>query len=167
MHGRAIIVATLLGSGLILCSCATAPSDGPTSSQSDVVSSRPLAPSATSPRPPADENITSTEPASPLEGVYLDYSDGIIEQTAGPKVLFFHASWCPQCRTLDEELRSEGAPDGLAVFKVDFDSRSDLRQKYGVTLQTTVVFVDDSGEKVSSTVLYEDPSIASLVAAMP
>ena len=82
-------------------------------------------------------------------------------------MLFFHASWCPQCRKLDEELRAAGAPDGLTVFKVDYDSRTDLRQKYGVTLQTTVVFVDDRGESISSTVLYDDPSIASLVAAMP
>ena len=106
-------------------------------------------------------------PAAPVEGAYLDYTDGAIEATAGPKVLFFHASWCPQCRKLDEELRAAGAPDGLTVFKVDYDSRTDLRQKYGVTLQTTVVFVDDRGELISSTVLYDDPSIASLVAAMP
>ena len=62
---------------------------------------------------------------------------------------------------------AEGAPEGLTVFKVDYDSRSDLRQKYGVTLQTTVVFVDDAGAPISSTVLYDDPSIASLVAAAP
>ena len=68
---------------------------------------------------------------------------------------------------LDEQLRAEGAPAGLTVFKVDYDSRSDLRQRYGVTLQTTVVFVDDSGTPISSTVLYEDPSIASLIAAAP
>jgi len=34
-------------------------------------------------------------------------------------------------------------------------------------LQTTVVFVDDEGELLSSTVLYDDPSIESLVAAAP
>ena len=82
-------------------------------------------------------------------------------------MLFFHASWCPQCRQLDEQLVAEGAPDGLTVFKVDYDSRTDLRQRYGVTLQTTVVFVDDRGEAISSSVLYDDPSIASLLAAMP
>ena len=50
---------------------------------------------------------------------------------------------------------------------VDYDSRTDLRQQYGVTLQTTIVFVDDAGEKISSVVLYDDPSVESLVAAMP
>jgi thiol-disulfide isomerase/thioredoxin len=105
--------------------------------------------------------------AAPVEGAYLDYEDGAIKATAGPKALFFHASWCPKCRALDEDLRAAGAPDGLTVFKVDFDSRTDLRQRYGVTLQTTIVFVDDAGEKISSVVLYDDPSVESLVAAIP
>ena len=109
------------------------------------------------------------EPTStaPTDGVYVEFTDGAIEATAGPKVLFFHASWCPQCRQLDEQLIAEGAPDGLTIFKVDYDSRSDLRQMYGVTLQTTVVFVDDDGAAISSAVLYDDPSIESLLAAMP
>ncbi|WP_353828743.1 thioredoxin family protein [Agromyces sp. SYSU T0242] len=100
-------------------------------------------------------------------GAYLDYEDGLIEATPGDKVLFFHATWCPNCRALDEQLRAEGAPDGLTVFKVDYDSRTDLRQKYGVTMQTTVVYVDDAGEKLSSEVLYQEPSIDALLAAAP
>ena len=82
-------------------------------------------------------------------------------------MLFFHASWCPQCRALDEELRTQGVPDGLTVIKVDYDSMTELRQRYGVTLQTTVVYIDDAGEMLSSTVIYDEPSVASLVAAGP
>lgn len=132
---------------------------------------------ATSSEPPADDSTavpeTSSTPSpgtsdAPVAGgAYLDYADGAIEATAGPKVLFFHAGWCPQCRQLDEELKADGAPNGLTVFKVDYDSRTDLRQQYGVTLQTTVVFVDDQGALISSAVLYDDPSIESLLAAMP
>ncbi len=100
-------------------------------------------------------------------GAYLEYSDGVIAETPGAKALFFHATWCPQCRQLDDELVADGAPDGLTVFKVDFDDRVDLRQRYAVTLQTTIVFVDDDGDAISNVVLYDDPSIASLVAAIP
>ena len=125
-----------------------------------------------------DRRAESTDAAdSTAAGAYLDYTDGVIEETAGPKALFFHATWCPQCRTLDDALLSEGAPAGLTVFKVDFDDRVDLRQQYGVTLQTTIVFVDDDGDAVSSVVLYgdavssvvlyDDPSVESLAAAIP
>ena len=130
----------------------------------------PMPDSAASPSPTADapESPAPTDAAeAPVGGAYVEYTDGAIQATAGPKVLFFHASWCPQCRALDEQLVAQGAPDGLTVFKVDYDTRTDLRQHYGVTLQTTVVFVDDDGAMISSAVLYDDPSIASLVAAMP
>lgn len=164
MHARSMGAAALLVTALALTGCAAQPTDPESSGSSDRTST----PSATSETPtPTAEAEASDGPVAPVEGAYLDYTDGAIEATAGQKVLFFHASWCPQCRKLDEELRAAGAPDGLTVFKVDYDSRTDLRQKYGVTLQTTVVFVDDRGELISSTVLYDDPSIASLVAGIP
>lgn len=161
--------ALLLLGALALSACA--PSSQGSSTDERAAASSPSASSSESPAPEqtaaAAEATPSATPAAPVEGAYIDYADGIVEATAGAKVLFFHAPWCPQCRKLDEQLRAEGAPDGLTVFKVDYDSRSDLRQRYGVTLQTTVVFVDDAGAPISSTVLYEDPSIASLIAAAP
>ena len=110
----------------------------------------------------ADSSTAVTGP-----GRYIDWTDGVIAATPGRKALFFHASWCPTCRKLDADLKAKGVPAGLTVIKVDYDSHTDLRQKYGVTIQTTVVFVDDRGQKISSTVLSGDPSVAGLVAAAP
>jgi len=160
--------AVLLLGVLVLSACA--PSSPGSSTDERPTATSPSASSSESPAPvqtPSAEATPSVAPAAPVEGAYVDYADGIVEETAGAKVLFFHAPWCPQCRKLDEQLRAEGAPEGLTIFKVDYDSRSDLRQRYGVTLQTTVVFVDDAGMPISSTVLYDDPSIASLIAAAP
>lgn len=158
--------AVLLLGVLVLSACA--PSSPSSSTDALPTASSPSASASESPTlVPSVKETPSIAPAAPVEGAYIDYAEGIVEETAGSKVLFFHAPWCPQCRKLDEQLRAEGAPDGLTVFKVDYDSRSDLRQRYGVTLQTTVVFVDDDGAPISSTVLYEDPSIASLIAAAP
>ncbi|MEI3868225.1 thioredoxin domain-containing protein [Microbacterium sp. CCNWLW134] len=164
------IAALVVAGGLVLAGCASteaastpSASSTPAMSDASTPSAEPMAPEETS----SSMEPEPSEPAAVAEGVYLDYSDGAIESTPGQKALFFHASWCPQCRALDEDLRAMGAPDGLTVFKVDYDSRTDLRQKYGVTLQTTVVFVDDDGEQISSSVLYEDPSVDSLVAAIP
>ena len=162
MRGAASRIAILTGAvvAFLLAGCAPTPSAEPSSPASVEVSeptpSEPVAPAV---EPSADD--------APIAGVYMDYRDGVIEATPGTKVLFFHATWCPQCRALDEQLRNEGSPDGVTVFKVDYDDRVDLRQKYGVTLQTTVVYVGDDGEKLSSAVLYDDPSIESLLDAAP
>ena len=171
MLGRRLGSTLLLLGALALAACATPSSDSP-AFQDSPATSAPSMSSSESPEAvetPSGQETPSDDaaPAAPTEGAYVDYADGVIEQTAGAKVLFFHAPWCPQCRKLDEELLSAGAPEGLTIFKVDYDSRSDLRQRYGVTLQTTVVFVDDTGAPISSTVLYDDPSIASLLAAAP
>jgi thiol-disulfide isomerase/thioredoxin len=168
MFGRRLGTGLLVVGALVLSAC-TATTPSATTADAPATSS-PSAPPSATPEPtvtaPAPETAAPAPPA-PAEGAYIEYADGIIEQTAGAKVLFFHAPWCPQCRKLDDQLVAEGAPDGLTVFKVDYDSRGDLRQRYGVTLQTTVVFVDDAGQALSSTVLYDDPSIASLLAAAP
>jgi thiol-disulfide isomerase/thioredoxin len=160
-------VAVLVGA-VALTGCAAPSTDaaGSSSATADTRTPSPTTTADATPDPSAGD-ATPEAPPAPAPGAYVEYTDGAIETTAGQKVLFFHASWCPQCRSLDEELRAQGAPDGLTVFKVDYDSRTDLRQKYGVTLQTTVVFVDDGGELISSSVLYDDPSVASLVAAIP
>lgn len=99
-------------------------------------------------------------------GAYVDYSSELLESTPGEKLLFFHAPWCSQCQALDADIAANGVPDGVTIFKVDYDSNQDLRQEYGVTIQTTVVKVDDDGEKVDSYVAYEEPTLDNVVAAL-
>jgi len=162
--GSAAAVA-LLAFALAIAGCSSTSGDTGVSTASPPPTAVDVEPSNPSPSASADSE-TEVAPST-VAGAYVEYSDGAIQSTPGPKALFFHASWCPQCRALDEDLKARGAPDGLTVFKVDYDGRTDLRQKYGVTLQTTVVFVDDAGELISSSVLYDEPSVDSLVAAMP
>ncbi|MFD4422399.1 thioredoxin family protein [Agromyces sp. NPDC058484] len=168
MHARTSRAAAVLVAVLALSGCAASSTDA-ASSPPAVETTAPsptTTPVPTTSAPPADAVSEAPQPAA-TPGAYVDYTDGVIEATTGAKALFFHASWCPKCRALEEDLLTAGVPDGLTVFKVDYDSRTDLRQRYGVTLQTTIVFVDDTGDAISSTVLYDDPSVASLVAAMP
>ncbi|MDO9589666.1 MAG: thioredoxin family protein [Microcella sp.] len=146
---------------MLLAGCATG--GGPDIAQTPPVVSAPTMPDPTpSEEAPADE----AEPAS-QPGDYLDYYDGAIEETAGTKVLFFHASWCPKCRDLEEDILANEIPDNFTVFKVDFDTATDLRQLYGVTLQTTIVYVDDDGDALAKGVLFDDTTLAALLAAAP
>lgn len=109
---------------------------------------------------------TAAEPAV-APGQYIDYYDGAIDETPGLKVLFFHASWCPKCRALDADITANTVPGGMTIFKVDFDTALDLRQTYGVTLQTTIVYVDDDGDVLAKGVLYNDTTLDALLAAAP
>jgi thiol-disulfide isomerase/thioredoxin len=95
--------------------------------------------------------------------MYIDYSETALNNTEGTKILFFHAPWCPQCREIEASINEDGIPSGVTVFKVDYDSHQSLRNKYGVTLQTTFVEVDDKGNKIDSYVAYEEPRFSSVV----
>ncbi len=79
--------------------------------------------------------------------------------------LFFYASWCPKCRTLDENIKDNlgKIPEDVVIFKVDYDKEDDLKRKYGVTVQTTVVSVDSDGEEIDSFTGGSSETLAVLV----
>lgn len=86
-------------------------------------------------------------------GMYLSHADyqqkmSMLTGQGSRVVLFFHAPWCPDCRGTDSALSSSGVPAGLVVVKVDYDSATELRQRYGVTQQHTFVLVDGQGNAV-------------------
>lgn len=114
----------------------------------------------------SDKPSTQAEPQEPkqaptaeaVKGSYVGYSEQTFTEASNQtRILFFHAPWCPQCRSLDESIKQQELPDNTVIFKVDYDTNQTLRQKYGVTLQTTLVRVDDKGEKVKSVVAYNNP----------
>lgn len=102
----------------------------------------------------------TTEPS--VKGTYASYSPTALANSTGTDLLFFHAPWCPQCRALESSINAASLPDGVTIFKVDYDTNQALRQKYGVTLQTTVVRVDDEGNMVEKYVAYDEPTFASV-----
>lgn len=93
------------------------------------------------------------------QGAYIAYSEAGLSEAKGTRILFFHASWCPQCRALDADIKKQGVPAGTTILKVDYDKAQDLRKKYGVTLQTTVVKVDEKGNLISKFTPYEKPTL--------
>lgn len=124
---------------------------------------------------PADESTVSIVPDATKEtddggsqaeetvpGEYREYSEEAVLTTSGTKLLFFHAPWCPQCRSVEASIERDGLPENVTVFKVDYDSNQELRQRYGVTIQTTFVKVDDLGNKIDSYVAYQEPNFSSV-----
>ena len=70
----------------------------------------------------------------------------------GTVILFFHAPWCPLCVATEADITAHLAdiPTGFHILKVDYDAATELKQRYGVTVQTTFVVLDTNQNKVSS-----------------
>lgn len=150
MKNIGLIIGALLviggGAGVILSmssddnpsnSAATAPTQSVTNQESEETEE------ATDPQ---DTIQTSVQTA---EGVYTDYSEEAVSKYKGKmKVVFFHADWCPQCQGLERNIQAGSIPEDIVIFKTDYDNNQQLRQKYGVTNQTTLVQIDDNGDKL-------------------
>lgn len=85
-------------------------------------------------------------------GGYNQYSTANIDKNAtGTNVIFFHASWCPSCKSSDTDIKANLSkiPDNLQILKLDYDTSTELKQKYGVTSQHTFVKIDKDGNKLA------------------
>lgn len=86
-----------------------------------------------------------------MKGSYEAYaSEKLARAQTGDVVLFFHASWCPSCRSLNSDIEANisAIPEGVSILKVDYDKEVELKKKYGVTYQHTLVQVDANGNLI-------------------
>ncbi|MFC1653855.1 thioredoxin family protein [Patescibacteria group bacterium] len=67
------------------------------------------------------------------------------------RILFFHASWCPTCKVADKDITSNlnKIPEDVVVFKTNYDTEKDLKQKHDITYQHTFVQVDEDGNQIT------------------
>jgi thioredoxin 1 len=100
----------------------------------------------------ADAGATPGAAKKPAAGSFIDYaaySGDRARYAEGKVVLFFHATWCPDCQKTEKNLNADPAdiPDNLTIVKVDFDSADDLKKKYGITQQFTFVSISPDGDQ--------------------
>lgn len=114
---------------------------------------------------PEDEPQQEAEPAP---GVYRAYStDAVADPGFDTTIIFFHASWCPECRAFEQAIESSDIPDGVQILKADYDTESDLKRRYDVTIQTTFVRVDEDGDELASWVGYQkDRSVETILSEL-
>lgn len=113
---------------------------------------------------PVSQNLTAdemaanaTEAESPAAtktaGTYQDYDPALVAaSTADTIVLFFHATWCPSCRALHNDITNNVAaiPPGVEIYRADFDIHTELRRQNNVTLQHSVMTIDTDGIAISN-----------------
>lgn len=98
-----------------------------------------------------DTSMTDKSDTMMKVGSYEAYSaEKIARAETGDVVLFFHASWCPSCRGLNSNIESNltSIPEGVTILKTDYDKERELKKKYGVTYQHTLVQVDKDGNMI-------------------
>lgn len=101
----------------------------------------------------ADAMEQNSEFVAPTPGTYQVYDAALVAQSEAENILlFFHASWCPSCRALDAEItdNQEDIPADTAIFKLDYDTEAELKRRYGINRQHSVIAIDGTGAAVSS-----------------
>lgn len=84
-----------------------------------------------------------------IKGSFTDYDTAkLVNAEKGDVVLYFSAPWCPTCQEANRNFNASGAPDGITLLKVDYDSSTDLKKQYGVTYQHTFVQIDKDGKQL-------------------
>jgi len=107
------------------------------------------------PETTSESTSNSGYETTPLKaGAYIslaDYQKSKETYDASNVVLFFNASWCSTCETARNNLESDlsAIPADLAIVLVDFDSETELKRKYGVTVQHTFVQIDANGNQLA------------------
>ncbi len=96
-------------------------------------------------------DVSDGEEVSINAGSFEEWSpEKIALAETGDVVIFFHASWCPSCRTLAQNIRDNASdiPENLTILQADYDSEIEMRRQYGVTTQHTLVQVNAQGEMI-------------------
>lgn len=109
------------------------------------------------PNPGPTNPPTPERPRQPLPpGRYADFSaDRQSQEEYATTILFFYATWCPECRAFDQAIQSSSIPDGVQILRINYDENVALRQKYGVTIQTTFVSTASDGTELKKWVGYQ------------
>jgi len=108
----------------------------------------------------SDEAQKEMEPST--DAAYLDFETSVIGN-GETSLLFFHAPWCPNCRQAEKDLVSIylGKDATISTYKVDYDSSTELKSRYGVTYQHTFVLIDGQGNAIKTV---QGPSASALAA---
>jgi len=99
-----------------------------------------------------DDTTMKMDGTMKMKGSYEAYTpEKLAWANSGKVVLFFRASWCPTCKALDADIKAHMAniPEGVYILDVDYDNSAELKQKYGVTMQHTLVQVDAKGNMIT------------------
>ena len=97
-----------------------------------------------------EPDAVSTDLSIDFNTRYQEYSPERFDAAAEEfhRIYFFHASWCPTCRRAHGEFLEnlDRIPEDVVIFKLDYDTETQLRREFAITYQHTFVLVDESNQ---------------------
>ncbi len=97
---------------------------------------------------------------------YAAYTETTYNSLLGKKpfAVFFHAAWCPTCIAMEKDILANLSelPSGTVLLKADYDTEKELKAKYKITSQSTIVMINAKGE---ATETLAAPSFAKIKTA--
>ena len=98
-------------------------------------------------RDPLDNIITSNNETTTTAWYYKEYSQSAFQSALGSGqrvVLFFHAGRCPSCVALEKDIvnNPSSIPGDTTILKINYDQASDLKAKYKVNMQNTIIIIN-------------------------
>ena len=86
-------------------------------------------------------------------GFYGEYTPELVSSAKPDEiiVLFFRAFWCPTCNALHTDILQQKLklPTNVSILFIDYDQNEDLKKRYDVTYQHTLIQVDNKGNEIT------------------
>ncbi len=89
-----------------------------------------------------------------------------LQKTGKPVLISVHAEWCPTCKAQEPivaELLRTPELQGITALRVDFDSQKDVRNRFKVQYQSTLIVFKGGREAGRSTGETDKERIAVLL----
>ena len=80
--------------------------------------------------------------AAPTVRPYDQAAFDAAQKAGKPILVWVHAPWCPVCREQAKTIArvtADPAYRNMQVFRIDYDTQKPLWQKFGATMQSTVI----------------------------
>ena len=89
-----------------------------------------------------------------------------LQKAGKPVLISVHAEWCPTCKAQEPivaELLRTPELQGITAMRVDFDSQKEVRQRFKVQYQSTLIVFKGGKEAGRSTGETDQARIAALL----